>query len=139
MQPSNSTLLGRFLLPRSKRHLRCCSKLLVHFYFFSSLWSSTLQPFVVQFFRSLFGFVFPLFGQPMFDKLGLGGGNSVRFCPIIYLFRDAFIEETFEKQLLAGFAIAVGIPFPIWIYYNGEGLRARNPLTKVSTIPKRIS
>lgn len=75
----------------------------------------------------------------MFDKLGLGGGNSVRFCPIIYLFRDAFIEETFEKQLLAGFAIAVGIPFPIWIYYNGEGLRARNPLTKVSTIPKRIS
>ena len=33
----------------------------------------------IQLFRSLFGFVFPLFGQPMFDKLGLGGGNSVRF------------------------------------------------------------
>lgn len=73
----------------------------------------------------------------MFDKLGLGGGNSVRFCPIYLLF-DAFIEET-EKQLLAGIAIVVGIPFPIWIYYKGEGLRARNPLTKMSTMPKRIS
>lgn len=76
----------------------------------------------------------------MFNKLGLGGGNSVRFCPI-YLPLDAFIEETFgkKKQLLAAFAIVVGIPFPIWVYYKGEGLRARNPLTKVSTIPKRIS
>jgi hypothetical protein len=74
----------------------------------------------------------------MFDKLGLGGGNSVRFCSI-YLPLDTFIEEIFEKQLLAGFAIVVGIPFPIWVYYKGEGLHARNPLTKVSTIPKRIS
>ena len=73
----------------------------------------------------------------MLDKLGLGVGNSVSFCPI-YLPLHAFIEET-QKQLLAGIAIVIGIPFPIWIYYHGEGLRARNPMTKMSTIPQRIS
>lgn len=60
------------------------------------------------FFRSLFGFVFPLFGQQMFDRLGLGGGNS----------------------LLAGLAIVLGIPFPIFLYYRGAQLRDRNPLTR---------
>ncbi|KIJ98787.1 hypothetical protein K443DRAFT_8895 [Laccaria amethystina LaAM-08-1] len=60
------------------------------------------------FFRSLFGFVFPLFGQQMFDRLGLGGGNS----------------------LLAGLGIVLGIPFPIFLYYKGAQLRARNPLTR---------
>ncbi|KAF9051365.1 multidrug resistance protein 4 [Panaeolus papilionaceus] len=59
-------------------------------------------------FRSLLGFAFPLFGQQMFDRLGTGGGNS----------------------LLAGLAIVLGIPFPIWIYYKGEEMRARNPLTR---------
>ncbi|PPR01247.1 hypothetical protein CVT24_006011 [Panaeolus cyanescens] len=59
-------------------------------------------------FRSLLGFAFPLFGQQMFDKLGTGGGNS----------------------LLAGLAIVLGIPFPIWLYYKGEEMRARNPLTR---------
>jgi hypothetical protein len=91
-----------------------------------------------QLFRSLFGFVFPLFGQPMFDKLGLGGGNSVRFFVPLTSLGCFFIEREL-KQLLAGFAIVIGIPFPIWIYYKGEGLRARNALTKMSTIPKRIS
>ncbi|KAF8800960.1 MFS general substrate transporter [Phlegmacium glaucopus] len=69
-------------------------------------------------FRSLLGFAFPLFGQQMFNTLGLGGGNS----------------------LLAGLSIVLGIPFPIWLYYKGEELRARNPLTKLegSTI-SRIS
>ncbi|GLB42020.1 putative multidrug resistance protein 4 [Lyophyllum shimeji] len=38
--------------------------------------------------RSLLGFVFPLFGKQMFDRLGLGGGNS----------------------LLAGLSILLGIP-----------------------------
>ncbi|KAG6873670.1 hypothetical protein C0995_012604 [Termitomyces sp. Mi166 len=52
-------------------------------------------------FRSMFGFVFPLFGQQMFHALGLGGGNS----------------------LLAGLAIVLGIPFPVWIYYKGESIR----------------
>ncbi|KAF8966604.1 multidrug resistance protein 4 [Flammula alnicola] len=66
-------------------------------------------------FRSLLGFAFPLFGQQMFNKLGLGGGNS----------------------LLAGCAIVLGIPFPVWIYYNGEKLRAGNPLTRDSTLPKK--
>ncbi|TFK72092.1 multidrug resistance protein 4 [Pluteus cervinus] len=59
-------------------------------------------------FRSMLGFVFPLFGQQMFNALGLGGGNS----------------------LLAGLAIVLGIPFPIWIYFRGEQMRARNPLTR---------
>ncbi|KZP03814.1 MFS general substrate transporter [Athelia psychrophila] len=44
-------------------------------------------------FRSLLGFAFPLFGSQMYAALGVGGGNS----------------------LLAGLAIVIGIPFPIWI------------------------
>ena len=43
-----------------------------------------------------------------------------------------------QQQLLAGLAIVLGIPFPVWIYFKGEGMRARNPLTQASTIPKRI-
>ncbi|KAF8903320.1 major facilitator superfamily domain-containing protein [Gymnopilus junonius] len=66
-------------------------------------------------FRSLLGFAFPLFGQQMFDALGLGGGNS----------------------LLAGLGIVLGIPFPIWLYYKGADLRARNPLTRDSTLPQK--
>ncbi|KAG2361225.1 major facilitator superfamily domain-containing protein [Suillus spraguei] len=59
-------------------------------------------------FRSLLGFAFPLFGQQMFSALGYGGGNT----------------------LLAGLAIVIGIPFPIWIYYAGERIRARSSLTR---------
>ncbi|KAG2074476.1 multidrug resistance protein 4 [Suillus decipiens] len=59
-------------------------------------------------FRSLLGFAFPLFGQQMFAALNYGGGTS----------------------LLAGLAIVIGIPFPIWIYYAGERMRARNPLNR---------
>ncbi|KAG2367001.1 multidrug resistance protein 4 [Suillus spraguei] len=59
-------------------------------------------------FRSLLGFAFPLFGQQMFAALDYGGGNS----------------------LLAGLAIVIGIPFPIWIYYAGERMRARSSLTR---------
>jgi MFS family permease len=55
-------------------------------------------------FQSLLGFVFPLFGQDMYVKLGYGGGNS----------------------LLAGLAIVIGIPFPIWIWYKGEDIRKRS-------------
>jgi len=44
----------------------------------------------------------------MFTKLGYGGGNS----------------------LLAGLAIFIGIPFPIWIYYAGERMRAKSPLAR---------
>jgi len=58
--------------------------------------------------RSLFGFVFPLFGEQMFDALGNGGGYS----------------------LLAGLAIVIGIPFPIWIYYAGEKIRAKSDLNR---------
>ncbi|KAJ3726767.1 multidrug resistance protein 4 [Lentinula raphanica] len=59
--------------------------------------------------RSLLGFAFPLFGSQMYDALGYGGGNS----------------------LLGGLAIVLGIPFPVWIYYKGEQMRARNPLTQI--------
>ncbi|KAJ3783432.1 multidrug resistance protein 4 [Lentinula aff. detonsa] len=58
--------------------------------------------------RSLLGFAFPLFGTQMYNALGYGGGNS----------------------LLGGLAIVLGIPFPIWIYYKGEEMRARNALTR---------
>ncbi|KAH0840060.1 major facilitator superfamily domain-containing protein [Lanmaoa asiatica] len=58
-------------------------------------------------FRSTLGFAFPLFGEQMYAKLGYGGGNS----------------------MLAGLAIVIGIPFPVWIYYYGERIRARSPLT----------
>ncbi|KAF8725112.1 hypothetical protein AX14_008314 [Amanita brunnescens Koide BX004] len=58
--------------------------------------------------RSLLGFAFPLFGSQMYKVMGLGGGNS----------------------LLAGLAIVLGIPFPIWIYYKGAAMRARSSLTK---------
>jgi hypothetical protein len=54
--------------------------------------------------QSLLGFIFPLFGQDMYTKLGYGGGNS----------------------LLAGLAIVIGIPFPIWIWYKGEDIRKRS-------------
>jgi len=70
-------------------------------------------------FRSLLGFAFPLFGTQMFEAMGIGGGNS----------------------LLAGLAIVLGIPFPVWIYYKGEAMRARNPLTAESvrrtTVPQK--
>lgn len=59
-------------------------------------------------FRSLFGFAFPLFASQMFNALGLGGGNS----------------------LLAGLAIVLGIPFPIWVYYHGEQMRLRSSFSK---------
>lgn len=58
--------------------------------------------------RSLLGFVFPLFGEQMFNALHYGPGYS----------------------LLAGVAIITGIPFPIWIYYYGEKIRSRSDLSR---------
>jgi hypothetical protein len=57
-----------------------------------------------SFFQSLLGFAFPVFGQMMYTKFGYGGGYS----------------------LLAGLAIVIGIPFPIWIWYKGEDIRKRS-------------
>ncbi|THH31632.1 hypothetical protein EUX98_g2527 [Antrodiella citrinella] len=59
-------------------------------------------------FRSLFAFAFPLFGEQMYAALGYGGGNS----------------------LLAGLAIVVGIPFPIWLWYYGEAIRMKSSLAR---------
>jgi len=56
----------------------------------------------------LFGFAFPLFAEDMFNKLTIGGGYS----------------------LLGGIAILVGWPFPIWIYFYGEKIRARSNLNR---------
>ncbi|KAI9513187.1 multidrug resistance protein 4 [Russula earlei] len=58
--------------------------------------------------RSMLAFAFPLFGTQMFDALGLGPGNS----------------------LLAALAIVMGVPFPIWIWFYGERLRAQSSLTR---------
>jgi hypothetical protein len=58
-------------------------------------------------FESLLAFTIPLFGQDMYVKLGFRGGNS----------------------LLAGLAIIIGIPFPIWIWYKGEDIRRKSPIT----------
>jgi len=44
----------------------------------------------------------------MFDALGLGVGNS----------------------LLAAIAIVMGVPFPIFLWFYGERLRARSSLTR---------
>lgn len=44
----------------------------------------------------------------MYRALGNGGGNS----------------------LLAGLAMVIGIPFPIWIYYKGADIRARSTLSR---------
>ena len=58
--------------------------------------------------RSVMGFAFPLFAEQMFDALKIGPGYS----------------------MLAGVAIVVGIPFPVWIYYRGEKIRLRSDLNR---------
>lgn len=55
--------------------------------------------------RSLAGFGFPLFASSLYDRLGLGWGNS----------------------LLAFLAIAIGLPSPIMLWFYGEKLRKRSP------------
>ncbi|KAF3021949.1 hypothetical protein E8E14_009403 [Neopestalotiopsis sp. 37M] len=55
--------------------------------------------------RSLAGFGFPLFASSLYDRLGLGWGNS----------------------LLAFLAIAIGWPSPIMLWFYGEKLRKRSP------------
>lgn len=52
-------------------------------------------------FRSLFGFVFPLFAPAMYAKLGYGWANT----------------------MCAAIAILLGVPFPIVCYKYGESLR----------------
>jgi hypothetical protein len=51
----------------------------------------------------------------MFDALGLGVGNS----------------------LLAAIVIVMGVPFPIFLWFYGERLRARSSLTKYFFFPNR--
>ncbi|KAH8804190.1 major facilitator superfamily domain-containing protein [Flagelloscypha sp. PMI_526] len=70
---------------------------------FAASASSTLAVF-----RSLVAFSFPLFAEQMFNKLGLGPGCS----------------------LLAGIAVVLGIPFPIWLYRHGEKWRHQNKHSK---------
>ena len=55
-----------------------------------------------------------------------------------FFFISLLLDElSMCEQFLAGLTIFIGIPFPIWMYYKGEGMRARNPLTKGSTLPKK--
>lgn len=55
--------------------------------------------------RSLAGFGFPLFASSLYDRLGLGWGNT----------------------LLAFLAILIGWPSPIMLWFYGEKLRKRSP------------
>ncbi|KAK8010629.1 hypothetical protein PG990_009594 [Apiospora arundinis] len=55
--------------------------------------------------RSLAGFGFPLFATSLYDRLGLGWGNS----------------------LLAFIGIVIGWPSPVLLWYYGEALRKRSP------------
>lgn len=52
-------------------------------------------------FRSLFGFLFPLFANKMYERLNYGWGNTM--CGLI--------------------ALALGLPFPIICFYYGERMR----------------
>jgi len=61
-----------------------------------------------SFLRSMFGFAFPLFATQMFEALDLGPGST----------------------LLAGVAILLGVPFPIWLFYKGGEARARSSLMR---------
>ena len=59
-------------------------------------------------FRCVLAFAFPLFGEQMYKALGYGGGSS----------------------LLAGLAIVLGIPFPVWLWFYGERIRMRSKLSR---------
>lgn len=56
--------------------------------------------------RSLLAFAIPLFAPQMVDAMGLGGTYS----------------------FLGGLSIAIGIPLPLWVYFQGEKIRARSDL-----------
>ncbi|KAG1730841.1 multidrug resistance protein 4 [Suillus paluster] len=76
----------------------------IHLYLIDSFTYAASAVAAVSTFHSLLGFTFPLFGEEIFAALGYGGGNS----------------------LLTGFAIILGIPFPVWIYYASERTRAKS-------------
>ena len=80
--------------------------------------------------RSLLGFAFPLFGTQMYHALGYGGGNSLLGGEPLQESEISFIFLTRGPSCSSGLAIVLGIPFPIWIYYKGEQMRARNSLTR---------
>jgi len=77
-------------------------------------------------FRSMLGFAFPLFGSQMYAALGNGGGNSMLAGP----YSSSAIPLYGVLIGCEGFAIVLGIPFPIWIYYKGEAIRMRSPLSR---------
>ena len=143
-QPSYPTLLGWFLFVRSKRHFRCCSKLLIHLFIY---FGHSNQPYNHSFIHSALSIAlwvrFPIIWSTNVRQTWAGRWKFRTFLFFFCSYLSALVERDlfffWKKQLLAGIAIVIGIPFPIWIYYKGEGLRARNPLTKMSTIPKRIS
>ncbi|RFU75250.1 hypothetical protein TARUN_6992 [Trichoderma arundinaceum] len=56
--------------------------------------------------RSLLAFAIPLFAPQMINAMGLGGTYS----------------------FLGGLSIAIGIPLPLWVYFQGEKIRARSDL-----------
>ncbi|KAG6840002.1 hypothetical protein C0991_009654 [Blastosporella zonata] len=58
-----------------------CSFLPIQLYLVDAFRFAASATAAASVFRSMLGFAFPLFGQQMFDSLGLGGGNSVSTLP----------------------------------------------------------
>ncbi|QRW24297.1 major facilitator superfamily transporter [Rhizoctonia solani] len=83
-------------------------------------------------------YILPIIGSGIF-----GAGMMFCFMPIQLYLVDSFTyaasaiaAATFLRSLfgfafpLFGIAIVVGVPFPMWIYFKGEQMRARNPLNR---------
>lgn len=98
------------LLPREPlfTHASPSSSLPIQLYLVDTFTFAASALAAASVFRSMLGFAFPLFGSQMFAALGVGGGNS----------------------LLAGLAIALGIPFPVWLWFYGESMRAKSSLAR---------
>ncbi|KAF5351507.1 hypothetical protein D9758_007243 [Tetrapyrgos nigripes] len=79
--------------------------------------------------RCLLGFAFPLFAKQMFDAMGIGPGNSLLGGNVSIL-RRTYSRATTNNESSSGLAIFLGVPFPIWIYYKGEQMRARSSFTR---------
>ncbi|KAG0709503.1 multidrug resistance protein 4 [Suillus ampliporus] len=82
-------------------------------------------------------FMMPIVGTGIF-----GFGLMTTFLPIQLYLVDTFtyaasavaaasmFRSLLGNSLLAGLAIIIGIPFPIWMYYAGESMRAKSSLTR---------
>jgi hypothetical protein len=80
-------------------------------------------------FRSMLGFAFPLFGSQMFNALGYGGGNSL-LAGMTIIHPSIILVILIMILNHVGLAIVIGIPFPIFLYFYGEKIRAHGKYTR---------